>query len=636
MLAMLKFLWGQWKGNSGHSRHLDRQAGTGQGYHGSGTSIERERKFPGNWHTGRMQAIPTGIVAAVFAAIPCLPFGEGQPLHAKIKAVLAVEARLPGSAGETVHVEAVDSRSFISIDPPAAPGSISPALAVEGPTTLIRNHQILMTWLEPYESGRRLKFARFSEQGWSRPITVAEPASTLGPTDRPSLTVFDTQAVRRTLIARTGEVVARSGDGGRTWSRLSSPTLPFASFAGGEEGGYVFWLATDGDDSAKLLGTRVLAGETKLDPLVAGGSATAAAMTWDGPVVVYRDRDAKGAQGIAIVRRHNGQWTLPRPVYPEGWQRELSPLSGPRVAALRRRVAVAWHTKAGSRPRVLVAFSDDAGRTFNPPVEVAEKERDREPQHFVDIALDGAGHALVLWMTTAGHGEATLNLARVAPDGNRGEELVLARGPQDRMGAIPQIALAGNSAAATWIEGAPSRIRATAVPLAGIPAPGSRRPGPGTPSRGTSRTQANPAQEGDSILNLEFVSLDGDKASLASLRGRAVLLNLWATWCLPCIKEIPELALLHKFYETAGLVVVGVSIDDADAIDKVRRFVSERKIPFPVWLDPEMQISRSLRVQGVPATFVIDRAGRIVLRRVGAITADDPAIGKALRRALEN
>ena len=83
-------------------------------------------------------------------------------------------------------------------------------------------------------------------------------------------------------------------------------------------------------------------------------------------------------------------------------------------------------------------------------------------------------------------------------------------------------------------------------------------------------------------------------------------------------------------------MVVGVSVDDAEASDKVRPFVSERKIPFAVWLDPEMHLYRALRVRSLPVTLVIDRDSRIVLRRDLAITADDPEIAKALRRALKD
>jgi peroxiredoxin len=583
-----------------------------------------------------VQAGATGIVAATLAAVACVALGEGQPPNAKTEAVRAAASRPPETAGEPAPVDAGRSLQPTSIDPPAPPGSTSPALTAESPTPGTKEHEVLMTWLAPGESGGRLMFARLSGQAWSQPITVAEHVSTLGPADRPSLTVIDTQAVRRTLIARTGDVVALSGDGGRTWTRLPAPALPFASFAGGDEGAYVFWLAADGDGSAKLLGTRVLAGETLLDPRVAGGSGTSAAMTWDGPVVVYRDRSAEGGQDIAMVRHQDAQWTLPRPVHVEGWSAVQEPQSGPHVAALRRQVAVAWSTEAQHRPRVLVTFSSDAGRTFGAPVEVDARESDHAPWGSVDVALDDNGHALVLWMATTGPSEATLNLARVSADGKRGEELVLAQGPPARFGGIPQIARAGDRVAVTWIEAVPTRLHAVAVPLAGIPAPGSRRPGPAAASGGPSRPYAGRGRVGEPAPDLELVALNGDKVSLASLRGRAVVLNLWATWCVPCLAEMPELATLQGDYGGKGLVVVGVSVDSADASAKVRAFVADRKIPFAVWLDPEMRVYHALRVQGLPATFVIDREGRIVLRRDRAIAANDPELRKALSRALSD
>lgn len=564
--------------------------------------------------TRRGKAVSAGIFTATLAA--------------------AFAAGPPETAGEPAPVEAGPSLAPTSIDPPAPPGSTSPALAAEGPKTVTKEHEILMTWLEPGESGGRLRFARLSGQHWSQPITVAEGISTLGPADVASLTVIDTQAVRRTLIARTGDVVARSGDGGRTWTRLPAPALPFASFAGGDEGAYAFWLAADGKGSAKLLGTRVLAGETLLDPRVSGGSPTSAAMTWDGPVVVYRDRSAEGVRDIAMVRRQDAQWTRPRPVHAEGWRPAENPKSGPSVAALRRQVAVAWYTEAPDRPRVRVGFSRDAGRTFGAPVEVDAAESDRGPSGPVAVALDDNGNALVLWMATTGPTEATLNLARVSADGKRGEEVVLAKGPAARLGGIPQIARAGDRVAVTWTEGVLRRVRAMAAPLAGIPAPGDRRPRPDAASRGRSTPSSGRGRVGDPAPDLELVSLDGDKVSLASLRGRAVLLNLWATWCLPCIQELPELAALHEGHGKQGLVVVGVNVDGADASTRVRAFVSERQIPFAVWLDSEMRVPSALRVQGLPATFVIDRKGMIVLRRDRPIVANDPELEKALGRAL--
>jgi len=537
------------------------------------------------------------------------------------------EARLPA---ETADV----TQQIVSIDPPAPIGSTFPSLAVESPTTVIKEHQILMTWLEPGESGRRLRFSRLSAGTWSEPVTVAEPISTLGKEDQPSLAVIDTQAVRRTLVARTGDVVARSGDGGRTWTRLPGPELPFSAFAGGDEGGYVFWLDADQQGSAKLFGSRILAGETVVDPRVVGGSSVAAAMTWDGPVVAYRDQNPAGGQDIVAIRRRDAQWTEPRLIRHEEWlpNRELN--RGPRAAAQRRQVAIGWYTETDGQSRVLVSFSANAGRTFGPSVEVAVGDGDRAPSGAVDIALDDSGNAVVLWRASVASGEGVLYLSRVSPDYGPGSELVLAKAPTDRMGDAARIGRVGDRTAVSWTDG--DRLRVLTVPLEAIPAPRQGRPGAVSPSSKNPASQTRDGPLEDSVSSLELTSLDGDIVSLASLRGRAVLLNLWATWCLPCLKEMPVLSALHERYDSEGLVVVGASVDDADASDRVRRFVAEQKIPFAVWRDPEMLLYGALRSRSLPATLVIARDGRVLLRRDLAIEADDPEIAVALRQALKD
>src|SRR5262249_6762143 len=161
--------------------------------------------------------------------------------------------------------------------------------------------------------------------------------------------------------------------------------LHFASFAGGDEGGYVFWLEGGGRTAEKLLGTRVLSGETLLDSAVSGGSGTSAAMTWDGPVVAYWDRGPDGRRDIALIRRQDFAWTSPRAVSSDGWCSPQSPRNGPGVAALRRQVAIAWCARSSDRSRLLVAFSSDAGRTFGDPVEVDSTSSEDRPTGSVAV-----------------------------------------------------------------------------------------------------------------------------------------------------------------------------------------------------------------------------------------------------------
>ena len=551
----------------------------------------------------------------------------------QLAAVVLLLAAATSFADETKQATG-ESLKPVWIDPPAPPGTTSPAIVAEDPTTVSREHELLMTWLEPGEYGGTLKFSRLSGESWSRPITITDGVSMLDPGDRPSVTVLDTQAVRRTLIARTGSVIGRSGDGGRTWGKLPADPLPYASFAGGDEGGYAFWLARGDGDLPQLLGTRILAGGAVLDERVAPDVQTGAAMTWDGPVVAYRAKNTAGALDLAVVTRENAQWTKPRLLHADGWRPAKETRSGPMVAALKRDVAVAWYTEADSNPRVRVAFSKDAGRSFGKPVEVDAGGSGYTLRDSVDVALDDDGTAFVLWMAVTGTEDLALNLARVSADGRRGKPFVVRKIHPTRMGGMPQIARAGPRLAAAWMEGVLRRVRAVAIPIQAVPALGTRRP----PTVLTTGTKSKPKQGrgklGDPAPEVNLVSIDGKKVSLDAHRGRAVLLNLWATWCVPCLEEMPELAKLHDRFGPQGLDVIGVNVDDAKAIDQVHAFIERLEVPFDIWLDPEMSVAKSVRVHALPATFLIDPKGEIVFRKNRDIKADDPELAKALEQAI--
>jgi peroxiredoxin len=90
---------------------------------------------------------------------------------------------------------------------------------------------------------------------------------------------------------------------------------------------------------------------------------------------------------------------------------------------------------------------------------------------------------------------------------------------------------------------------------------------------------------------------------------------------------------LHDRHGPEGLAVVGVSVDVGSAVDHVRSFVAQHEIPFAIWLDPDERVSQAFGVRGVPATFVLDREGRVLLRREGPITVEDAEFAQALERA---
>lgn len=119
-------------------------------------------------------------------------------------------------------------------------------------------------------------------------------------------------------------------------------------------------------------------------------------------------------------------------------------------------------------------------------------------------------------------------------------------------------------------------------------------------------------------------ALDGSPFALADLRGKVVLLNVWATWCAPCVREMPGLQALHADYETDGLVVLGTSIDRGSAEDDVRRFIEEHGITFRILLDPDGTIETRFRTLGVPESFLIDRKGILKRRWIGQFDPNAP------------
>ena len=110
-------------------------------------------------------------------------------------------------------------------------------------------------------------------------------------------------------------------------------------------------------------------------------------------------------------------------------------------------------------------------------------------------------------------------------------------------------------------------------------------------------------------------SLEGQEINLASLKGKVVLLDFWATWCGPCRESIPHLVDLFKNYQVKGLEVIGMSLDKGEA-DAVRRFIHSMSIPYPIVLTPE-EVSRKFGVTALPTTLLIDKEGRIQEKMIG-------------------
>lgn len=122
-------------------------------------------------------------------------------------------------------------------------------------------------------------------------------------------------------------------------------------------------------------------------------------------------------------------------------------------------------------------------------------------------------------------------------------------------------------------------------------------------------------------------TLDGSARikSIADYKGQVVLINLWATWCGPCVIEMPSIQRLYDRYRDQGLKVVAVAVDDPGYEQRILDFVAEHKLTFEILHEGTGKIEQAFQTQGIPATFLIGRDGRIRKLSLGAADWDSPA-----------
>jgi peroxiredoxin len=142
-------------------------------------------------------------------------------------------------------------------------------------------------------------------------------------------------------------------------------------------------------------------------------------------------------------------------------------------------------------------------------------------------------------------------------------------------------------------------------------------------------------QAGTAAPGFRLPSLAEGELDLASQRGKIVVLNFWATWCPPCVAEMPSLERLHRSLSPEGLSVITVSVDEDEG--DLRRFVAEHGLTLPVLKDPGGRVAASeYRTTGWPETFVLDREGRLLQHVVGPAEWDSAEKLAALRRLLSS
>jgi peroxiredoxin len=152
-----------------------------------------------------------------------------------------------------------------------------------------------------------------------------------------------------------------------------------------------------------------------------------------------------------------------------------------------------------------------------------------------------------------------------------------------------------------------------------------------------------PVAERAEVANFTLNNLKGEAVKLSELRGRVVVVNFWATWCNPCIQELPFLNKYYNAHKDDGLVILAISTDGPETLAKVKSTVKRRRWKLPILLDQAGDVLADLNPRGqMPYTLFLDRDGRLaadhdgytagdeagMLKTIEALLAEKPAVAK--------
>jgi hypothetical protein len=401
-------------------------------------------------------------------------------------AMLAALLALPACRPAPDPDRAWAVRETDAVAAPAPPGSRYPNLA-RAP-----DGRIVLSWVAPSSGDAyALQYTTWVDGAWTAPVTVsAGDGWFVNWADFASVVPLGRNLwAAHWLEQRPGSVysydvrMAVSQDDGRSWSapltphRDGTPTEHgFVSMASAGRSVAAVWLDgrnTAGHDqdsdhapphAAMTLRTatidaqgRVDGDETELDASVCDCCQTDIATTPDGVVVAYRDRTEDELRDISVVRATKDGWSAPSVVHRDGWRIAACPVNGPAIAAHGATIAVAWFT-APDTPRVRLAFSDDAGRRFAPPLEVAAGRLAGR----VDVLLLDEQRAVVSWLADGTSG-AEIRAQLWTRDGLASTPLTVARTSVERASGFPRMALAGRALLFAWTDTSATPVVRTAL-----------------------------------------------------------------------------------------------------------------------------------------------------------------------------
>ena len=330
------------------------------------------------------------------------------------------------------------------------------------PFLFSNGEKLVMSWVTTKnDSLTQLQYSEFTKGKWQPAQYIIEGDDWfVNWADFPAIAVNNSNLVSHVLkkssagtysydvklnLLPSGEKIWKTN--GTVHTDETSTEHGFVSLLPYKDGFFITWLdgRNTGEDengnrgamtirAAEVSVTGEITNEYELDNRACDCCQTTAAITKNGPVVMYRDRSEDEIRDMSIVRWENDKWTAPKTVYADNWKIKGCPVNGPKSAVLDNTLVMAWFSAVDKQPKVQLIFSDDSGATFDEAIPVSVQNA----MGRVDVLLLDDKTAIVSWMET--HGTvAQLKAMRVHRDGNKGEQHVITEMDASRKSGFPQM-----------------------------------------------------------------------------------------------------------------------------------------------------------------------------------------------------
>lgn len=376
-----------------------------------------------------------------------------------------------------------EKNTIITLSSPADSASAEPFLFTDV------NGIVYMSWIEKVTEKSFLKFSRLTPEGWSKPTIIQSGSNWfVNWADYPMLVSDGGKNLLAHVLEKSDKStftydvkLVTSSDQGNSWSAPvvlhddgTKTEHGFVSMIPYKENYFISWLDGrntggqgndahhDGHAGQMTIRAAIVnkqgskSTEWELDNRVCDCCQTSAAITANGPVVVYRNRSEEEIRDIFIVRLVNGEWTKPKTVFPDNWKINGCPVNGPRADALDSNLVVAWFTSKDKTGHVNVVFSSDAGTNFGTPIRIDEGKAIGR----IDVVMLDKQSAMISWMEGP-----VIKAARVYNNGTKEPSITVASSTESRSGGFPQMTKSDNSVIFAWTDDKQKTIKVAKLSL---------------------------------------------------------------------------------------------------------------------------------------------------------------------------